>query len=251
MSGVQSVQRAFVVLRAVATGPVGISEVARRVELPTSTVARLLGTLEALGAVRRVGDGASYQVGPTVADLAASADATSSLVVAARVFLAELVDLVGETAGLSVADDDHVLYLDHAESANEVRIRDWTGTRLPLHVVSSGLALLAHRSAAEIDGYLVGPLDAFTSRTVTDPKAVRDRLVSIRRQGFIWTAEEFHDGITSVAAPVTVSDGEVVAALHCHGPSYRFPRPGADQLVGELVRDVAGRLGARLRRNPA
>ena len=58
------------VLRAVATGPAGISELARRVGLPTSTVARLLGTLEGLGAVTRVGDGLTYRVGPVVAGLA-------------------------------------------------------------------------------------------------------------------------------------------------------------------------------------
>ena len=246
MSSVQSIERAFLVLRAVATGPAGISEVARRVDLPTSTVARLLGTLEALGAVRRVGDGVTYRVGPAVAELATAADPSSGLVAAARLFLVELVDEVRETAGISVLDGDEVLYLDHVDAALQVQIRDWSGTRLPLHVVSSGLVLLAHRPLEEIDAYLSRPLEAFTARTVTAPAAIRRRLEEIRDAGFAWTAEELHDGLTSVAAPVRGPSGAVVAALHCHGPSFRFPVPGTADDIGTTVRDVAERFSARM-----
>lgn len=246
MSSVQSIERAFVVLRAVATGPAGISELARRVGLPTSTVARLLGTLEGLGAVTRVGDGLTYRVGPAVAELATAADPSSGLVAAARLFLVELVDEVGETAGISVLDGDEVLYLDHVEAANQVQVRDWSGTRLPLHVVSSGLVLLAAQPPDAIDAYLSRPLQAFTARTVVDPVALRRRLEELRATGFVWTVEELHEGLTSVAAPVRGPSGTVVAALHCHGPSFRFPAPGAEDEVGATVRDVADRLSARM-----
>jgi DNA-binding IclR family transcriptional regulator len=246
VSGVQSIERAFTVLRAVATGPAGVSELARRVDLPTTTVARLLGTLEALGAVSRAGDGIGYRVGPTVTDLAAAVSRASGLVPLARVYLAELVERVGETAGLSVPDGDQMLYLDQVQCANEVQVRDWTGVRLPQHIVSSGLVVLAHRPPAEIDAYLARPLASFTARTVTDAAALRARLKEVRQAGFAWTAEEFHEGITSVAAPVLLGSGEVVGALHCHGPTYRFPKPSLEDEIGELVRAVAGRLSKRL-----
>ena len=237
MSSVQSIERAFLVLRAVAPGPAGIGEVARRVDLPTSTVARLLGTLEGLGAVTRVGDGVTYRVGPAVAELATAADPSSGLVAAARLFRVELVDEVRETAGISVLDGDEVLYLDHVDAALPVQIREWSGTRLPLHVVSSGLVLLAHRPSEELGAYLSRPLEAFTARTVTASTAIRRRLEEIRDAGFAWTAEELHEGLTSVAAPVRGPSGAVVAALHCHGPSFRVPIPGAEDDVGAIVRD--------------
>ena len=65
----------------------------------------------------------------------------------ARPVLTELVARTGETSGLSVIDGDEVVYLDHVENTNEVTLRDWTGARLPLHVVSSGLVLLAAATA--------------------------------------------------------------------------------------------------------
>ena len=52
MAGVQSVER-FAVLRCLSGGPAGVSEVAERVDLPKSTVSRLLSTMHELGAVEQ------------------------------------------------------------------------------------------------------------------------------------------------------------------------------------------------------
>ena len=57
MSRVQSIERAFAVLGALADGPVGVTEVADRVGLPKSTVARLLGSLQREGVVEQVPGG--------------------------------------------------------------------------------------------------------------------------------------------------------------------------------------------------
>src|SRR6478609_8186158 len=110
---VQSVDRAFAVLRQVASEPGGISDVARAVDLPVSTVARLLGTLESLGAVVRIGDGATYGIGSGIRHLADAGGGSETLVTRARPLLTDLVARTGETSGLSVLDGDEVVYLDH------------------------------------------------------------------------------------------------------------------------------------------
>jgi IclR family transcriptional regulator, KDG regulon repressor len=243
MPGVQSVERVFNLLRAVGTRPAGISELARRVDLPVSTVARFLATLEAIGAVVRP-DGVTYEIGPVISELAVAVDPAATLVARARPFLVELVEGVGETAGISIAEDREVRYLDHVEAANEIQVRDWTGVRLPLHVVSSGLVMLAYRPAAEIDAYLAAGLTRFTEHTTTRAAELRRRLTAIRADGYVWTAEEFHEGITSVAAPVFDSNRTVVAAIHCHGPSYRFPKPGEADVVASAVVAAAGHISA-------
>ena len=108
MTGVQSVDRAFAVLRAVATGGGGVSDIARRTGLAVSTTARLLGTLEAQGAVTRDDPGPTYRIGPAVTDLAATADPAAGLVGRARAHLEMLVADVGESAGISIAAGDAV-----------------------------------------------------------------------------------------------------------------------------------------------
>jgi len=241
-SGIQSIERAFSVLLAVATEPAGITDVARRVALPVSTVARLLATLENLHAVVRQDDGVTYRIGPTVSTLASGNDTT--LIGRARPFLAELVERVEETAGLSVLDGDEVLYLDHISADNAVQVRDWTGERTPVHVVSSGFVLLAHQPRERVEKLVERGLVPFTERTIASPAQLYQRLADAKANGFAWTVDELENGITSIAAPVRNRDGEVIAAIHVHGPSYRFPSERNRAEIEQAVLAAARRLSA-------
>jgi DNA-binding IclR family transcriptional regulator len=246
MSGVQSIERAFAVLRALATGPAGVTELAERTGLPKSTVARLLSALEREGAVAQGGSGGRYQLGPAVADLAGAAAPGYNLIAAARPHLMELTKLTGETSGLSIRDQGHVYYLDHVESEESVMVRSWTGERLALHLVPSGLALLAGTDSGCVDRYLSHSLERSTDATVVDPAAIRARLDQIRTQGWIWFHQEFDENLCSVAAPVVLADGSTAAAVHVHGPAYRFPGRRSEEELGRLTRDAAHRLALQL-----
>jgi DNA-binding IclR family transcriptional regulator len=133
-------------------------------------------------------------------------------------------------------------YVDQADSDNQVQVRDWTGERIVMHAVSSGLVFLAWAEPAFVDAYLKGPLQAFTSRTITDPASLRRRLAEIRESGFAWVFEEFSDGANSVAAPIRNQRGDVIAAVHSHGPAHRFPGTRSADEVGALVVASANRL---------
>ena len=247
MSRVQSIERAFAVLTTLADGPLGVTDVAERARLPKSTAARLLASLAREGAVEQANGGSRYRLGARLLTLSSGLSASRSLVAVAHPFLIELAEQTGEAAGLSVPDGRTVHYIDQVDSANPVQVRDWTGTRIPMHAVSSGVVVLASLKPASLEAYLAGPLERFTERTVTASGEIRDRLWNVRRDGYAWVREEFAIGITSVAAPIADASGEVVAAVHVHGPSYRFPAPGQADAVGELAEATAGRIGARLR----
>ncbi len=225
MSRVQSIERAFAVLAVLGGGPLGVTEVAERVRLPKSTVARLLAALATEGAVERVPDGTDYRIGERLVGIASRAVPARSLIALARPHLVELAEAVGEAAGLSIADGFLVHYIDQEDSPHPVGVRDWTGTRLPMHAVSSGLVFLANMASGDVDRVLAGPLERFTDGTVTDPAAIRERLRRTRLDGVAWTGDEVAEGISSVAAAVADEAGEVIAAVHVHGPSYRFPGP--------------------------
>ena len=66
---VQSIDRAFQVLKALAVEPSGVTDLAMRVGLPKSTVARMLSSLEEQGAVTRGPDGTSYAIGIGLVEL--------------------------------------------------------------------------------------------------------------------------------------------------------------------------------------
>ncbi len=175
MSNVQSVERAFTVLRCLAGGPAGVSELAARTKLPKSTVSRLLATLVEIGAVEQLASGL-YRVGDAVLDIAAGATPGRHLVAVARPSLTELVDALGEDAGLSVLDGVDVYYLDQVRADVPVRLRDWTGERVPAHCVSSGLVLLAHLPPRARESAIARPLVRRTKRTTVNRTRLRARL---------------------------------------------------------------------------
>ena len=247
MSRVQSIERAFAVLGALADGPVGVTEVAERVELPKSTVARLLGSLAREGAVEQVPGDTRYRLGTRIVTLAASVLPVRSMVALARPYLVELAAALSEVAGLSIPDGSDVHYVDQVEIGHQVQIRDWTGPRAPMHAVSSGLVLLAHLPPSTLVAFLARPLERFTDRTATDPAAIRDRLAAVRRDGYAWVHEEFAEGLNSVAAGIEDRTGILVAAVHVHGPSYRFPGEADEAEIAGRVVDAAGKISARIR----
>jgi DNA-binding IclR family transcriptional regulator len=247
VSRVQSIERAFAVLSALADGPIGVTEVAERVDLPKSTAARMLASLAREGAVEQLPGETRYRLGPRIETLATGLAGARSVVAIARPQLTELAAAVGETAGLSIPEGDAMHYVEQVDSDQPVGVRDWTGSRISLHAVSSGLAVLALRPRGRIEAYLSRPLERFTERTMVDPDDLRARLQRIQLDGHAWTNGEYAEGIASVAAGIADANGEVVAAIHVHGPAYRFPVAGSEARIAELVVAAAARLSGRLR----
>ena len=79
MSRVQSIERAFAVLGTLANGPIGVTEVADRTDLPKSTAARLLASLAHEGVVEQIPGDTRYRLGPRLATLASGVMPTRSL----------------------------------------------------------------------------------------------------------------------------------------------------------------------------
>jgi DNA-binding IclR family transcriptional regulator len=247
MSSVQSIRRAFDVLGTLGDGPLGVTEVADRAGLPKSTAARLLAALVGEGAVEQVPGDTSYRLGPRLITLSAGFSLARSLAAIARPMLIDLAEASGEAAGLALPDGDLVHYIDQVDTVQPVLVRDWTGARAPLHAVSSGQVLLAFRTPAAIERYLERPMERFTDRTLADADAVRERLREVRRRGYAWAIEEFDAEISSIAAPIADASGEVIAAVHVHGPSYRFPTESAKSELPQVLLAGAARIAAGLR----
>ncbi len=248
MATVESVARAIQIVEALAQSPAGLSETARRVDLPKSTVARLLTTLEELEAVERDEDGRLYRLGPVLKRLSSAAGGPAQLTAFARPYLDELTALTGEAAGIAIPDGFKVHYVDQTEAEHPVQVRDWTGELIPMHVVPSGLVIMAHWPEQQISRYLSRELERLTANSVTDPDEIRQRLAAVRLEGYAWVYEEFVEGINSVASAVLERNGLITAALHVHGPAYRFPGNEDPDRIGEAVAEAAYKLSAALTR---
>ena len=247
MGRVQSIDRAFAILDVISAADLGITELAEQVGMPKSTVARLVKTLVELGAVERISPGSTYRIGPRLSGLAASGNRAGELVARSRPHLKMLAHGLGEDAGLAVPDGNRVHYIAQEDAVNNIVVRDWTGTLLPMHVVPSGLVILAHWPPDQLDSYVASNPESYTRYTVTDPRLIRKRLKSIRAQRYAWVVDEFVEGISSVASPVYDGQMRVLGAIHVHGPSYRFPGSADRDAIATRVAAAAERVSIALR----
>ena len=125
-----------------------------------------------------------------------------------------------------------------------VRVTDIAAT-LAFYVDRLGFTL--ERGGPTADTSVVTRGDARMMLEVAADLYGQDYNEAIRRDGYTWALEEFDEGISSVAAPVADASGEVVAAVHLHGPSYRFPSPGSEDALADDVVATAARISGSLR----
>ena len=244
--GVQSIERAFAILRALSLGAAGVTDLSERTGLPKSTVSRLLSSLDDEQAVSQNSDG-NYELGEGISRLGSALRGDKSAIEIARPHMVELMELTGEAVGLNRFDGHSVRTLLQVDDpASSVVVRDWTGEPTPVHAVPAGLAILAHSSRALQNNLLESELEKVTKNTMTDPDALRERFATIRRDGYAWVFEEFTADINSVAAPITDSSGRTTMALHVHGPSFRFPNGLDLDELGTKVAGTAQRIEAQL-----
>ncbi|WP_046730391.1 IclR family transcriptional regulator [Streptomyces humi] len=210
-----------------------VSEIARRAELPLPTASRLVAELVAHGFLRRDED-RGVRIGVRLWELVTRASPALTLRNAAMPFMEGVHDVVGHHVQLGVLDGTDVLFLERLSSSDAVINYTRIAGRLPLHVSSSGLVLLAHGPAELRQRVLEGPLPAYTPCTPATPSAVRTLLAGIRRQGYAYCPGYLHADALGIAAPVRGSDGAVVAALAVIVPDG----PAARQVV-PVVRTAA------------
>lgn len=246
MAGVQSIERAFAILRALSLGSAGVTDLSERTGLPKSTVSRLLSSLELEEAVTQNSDGA-YELGGGIGELATALRGGQNAIDVARPHMVELMELTGEAVGLNRFDGASVQTLLQVDDpASSVVVRDWTGEPTPVHAVPAGLAILAHSSRAVQNNVFESELEQLTDKTMVEPDSLRERFVQIREDGYAWVFQEFTDDINSVAAPITDSSGRTNLAVHVHGPSFRFPDDADLDELGLRVAATAQRIEAQL-----
>ncbi|MFB3819422.1 MAG: IclR family transcriptional regulator [Candidatus Methylomirabilales bacterium] len=245
----QSIVRAFALLEAMsqAPGEIGIAQLAKRAGLHVSTTHRLLATLVALGYARQSPETGRYAVGARALQLAEAYGEQTDLRGAARPVLERLSRETGETANLVVLEGHEALYVDKAESAQNLRIFSRIGRRTPLYCTAVGKVLLAWRPPDEVRRLLAAtPIERLTRRTITDAQRLTRELLRVRQQGYALDLEECEEGARCIATPVRVASGEVVAAISLSGPSIRMHSGRLRELIPMMLAaaaEVSGQLG--------
>jgi DNA-binding IclR family transcriptional regulator len=190
--------------------PLSVAQIAEKTGIPLSTTYRLVGELEAWGALAKNPDG-NYQVGVRIWELGQMAGLSQREHVV-RPFLQDLFDLVHENVHMAVRQGANALYVDKIYGSRKLPMISRVGSKLPLHATAVGRVLLAAEPDWFIRAYLDKKLAAPTTKTVLERESLVHELRMVSRQGYAVTVEQMRIGASSLAVPVVIGT-ETIASV--------------------------------------
>lgn len=221
---IEAVDYAIEILSVIAAEPdLPMSEIARRLGGSRQRIFRMLKTLEASGMIEKLHDGKSFRLGYRSLVIGNSARNQMDIVRLSEPMMAALGAEVQETVQLRIRDGLETVCVARWEPERDIRVHAVIGRRRPLHAGSSKM-FLAFMPEDDRESYLARPLISLTDRTVVDKVLLRNRLMEIRRAGFLISEGEVSDELASIAAPVFGANRNVVAVLNIAAPVARLDR---------------------------
>ena len=225
----------------------GSLALSKKLGLHPSTATRLLKVLKKHGFVEQDLETKKYYLGRSNVFLAQAVieSLNTGLVSIARPFIENLRDKINESVGLEVWVGDATILAYAAPGPQLLQISATLGARMPLHVAAGARAIMAHLPAEVVDDLLDREFRRFTSKTLTDPKAIKRKLQEIRRKGISLERGELDEDVHIMAAPVFDHTKRPVAAVAIGVPAYRMKTHMRGE-TASLLKETAAQISARL-----
>lgn len=229
--GSQTLFRGLDVLDVVAEGPIGLSELAERLELTRSTTHRLAAALvdrRYLTFVPREG----YSLGPKLLELGFKARDEMDIPRVARPHIERLAALAEDATHLGVLEGRRVFYLDKISGQRRVVISSRVGELQPVTSTGLGKALILDHTEDDWAEFYSA------ERAFHRPDATLEGWITRMRRyaelGYAFDLEENEDQIRCVAAPIRDVEGRIVAAISVSSAAQYMN----DQRMDALALDV-------------
>jgi DNA-binding IclR family transcriptional regulator len=228
--GIQVIARAAAILRVLENKPDGLSlgEIAKEVELPRSTVQRIISALDEERFVIAASPNARVRLGPGLMSLGSAAKVDIDRVILP--FMKQLSDEIEETVDLSVQDDSVMVFIEQITTEkHRLMVVSAVGQPFPIHCCANGKAVLATLDDREMDELLEYPLIANTKQTITKKTTLKAELKAVRKTGIAYDLEEQHEGLCAVGTCISGPFGQIaisipVPAVRFYGNEKKFSR---------------------------
>ena len=247
-AAVRSVDRAaaLLVCLADADGSASVTDLSHSLDLHKSTVSRLLSTLERRGLVEQDRESGHFRLGVGIIRLAQSAERTLDLRAIALPEMEALAKATHETVSLEVFDGvAAAVAICQIDGPNLTPMPDITGRPVAMHAIASGKVLLASLPERTVLSIARRGLVRYTSRTLTDPRALLEELATIRRRGFAVAIGEWDERLTAAAVPICDARGSVIATVVVWGAAARVT-PGTLPALVTAARSTAQQISTKL-----
>lgn len=224
--------------------PVGVSPLARSLDLPKSSVLRTLRTLEASGWAAVIANGPQWILTEKV--LRVGLTASPGLPGLRELVLEEMTrlrDKYGETVHLGVHDSGMLVIVNRLDGTRSIRTFMELGSRAPLPETAGGIAILAAMPDDDIEAQIAELEQAGNSQV--GRTQLMKAVTEARAKGYAVNRGFWRADIGALAAAVIAPQGRVVGALSIVFPLNRLEQVAEQGAGDELVR------GCQLLRNAA
>jgi DNA-binding IclR family transcriptional regulator len=227
------------VLKELGLHPQGLSlsQLAKRIDVPKTSLLSLMKALEEVKYVRSVGQ--VYTPGESailLGNILADREPFSL-----QWILHELVSTTQETGLIAKLTENRrrVVYTAVEDSlTNGVRYSIPVGTENELYLTAPGKVFLAFFSPKELKAYIkTVELKPRTGKTITDWAVLAQQLEHVRQCGVATVREEPFEAVFGASAPVFDKDGKVAMAFVVAAPLARGLRK--EDMIKEAVLDAA------------
>jgi DNA-binding IclR family transcriptional regulator len=244
-------QKGLILLEALGAHPegAGVSQLAREVGFPVSTVHRLLGTLVECAFVSFDPGDRRYYLGLKIFELSNQVSLAKGLSEVALPAMRRLAEVTHESVFLAVRDGTELVYIERVEGTSSIQIRGAIGSRGPLYSTAQGKALLAFLPQPDRDEVLSRiHLERRARNTITDLARLREDLERTRARGHSLSDEENQEGVSAVGVPLMSNGGRPVAAMSVAAPAFNTPLERLGEfapLLLEAAREIELQLPSR------
>jgi len=224
-----------------------VSSIADNLNIPRSTVYRILSILTKAGLLEKKPGKGTYVVGRTLYTLGSLYLSTTDLYHAAEPVIQAINDITGEVTNLSILDDKgNITMLLREESKHPLRHVVHVGSSAPAYTRASGKALLSALTDEEIDRlYPEEKLKQLTSKTIATKTGLKHELEQVRENGFAFNSEQAFEGVEAVAAVIRNVKGNAIAATAIAAPIVRM-NDVKRQKFASLINIGAGLISYRI-----
>lgn len=247
-----SVQRAVDILDLFDRGTqeLGVSDIARALDLPKSTAAGLIFTLEQNDYLDQNPATRKYRLGFKLAERAGVFLDQFDLRRVALPILEKMRDTSNESLNLAIRDGKYVTYIERLLGNNMLGMRSEIGKRELIHSTALGKAMLAHLSSKELNQFIADyEFIPVTPHTITDATTFISELEKTLLQGYAIDNQENELGGRCVAAAIYDYHGDPVAAISMSIPIQRFPEEKISEFgnrIRQAAREISLQLGANM-----
>lgn len=231
---VTSLARGLEILRAFrpGEGPIGNTEIAKRTNLPKSTVSRLTSTLLQLGYLIYRPGLSKYEPSPAVLSLGYTFLANNKLRLLSRPLMRDLAKQVGLGVAMGTRDRLNMLYVETVRGADESTLRLETGSFLPIATTAIGRAFLCKLPEGDRDFLLDHIRKRFEPDWPEIKKGFEDAQRDFEQYGYCLSMGAWQSTFHAIGTAARDNSSGDIAAYNCGGSSY--------SVTEEKLREEAG-----------